>query len=113
MEDWGVSLEHAKLQKPIGYPRWGVLHRQMRSGTQGGWGRIGWKILLLKLWQHLEVGDIYLTVQERKGLPRWPNGKNLPANAGDTRHSGSIPGLGRSPEESMATPSSILAWKTL
>ena len=23
VEDWGVSLEHAKLQKPIGYPRWG------------------------------------------------------------------------------------------
>ena len=34
--------------------------------------------------------------------------KNLPANAGDT---GSKPGLGRSPEEEMATYSSILAWK--
>ena len=35
--------------------------------------------------------------------------KNLPANAGDTRDVGSIPGLGRSPEEGMATHSSILA----
>ena len=34
--------------------------------------------------------------------------KNLPANAGD---SGSIPGLGRSPEKAVATYSSILAWR--
>ena len=34
--------------------------------------------------------------------------KNLPANAGD---SGSISRSGRSPEEGMATYSSILAWK--
>ena len=34
--------------------------------------------------------------------------KNLPANAGD---SGSIPGLGRSLEEEMMIPSSILVWK--
>ena len=37
--------------------------------------------------------------------------KNLPANAGDIRDADSIPGLGRSPEESMATDSSILAWR--
>ena len=35
--------------------------------------------------------------------------KNLPANAGDIRHAGSIPGLGRSLEEEMATHSSIPA----
>ena len=37
--------------------------------------------------------------------------KNLPANAGDVRDAGSIPGLERSPEEGMATYSSILAWR--
>ena len=37
--------------------------------------------------------------------------KNPPANAGDIRDSGSIPGSGRSPEEGMATHSSILAWR--
>ena len=37
--------------------------------------------------------------------------KNLPPNAGDIRDADSIPGLGRSPEESMATDSSILAWR--
>ena len=30
-------------------------------------------------------------------LPRWPSGKESPANAGDTRDTGSIPVLGRSP----------------
>ena len=35
--------------------------------------------------------------------------KNLPANAGDIRDEGSLPGSGRSPEEGKATYSSILA----
>ena len=34
--------------------------------------------------------------------------KNPPADSGDV---GSIPGLGRSPEEEMTTHSNILAWK--
>ena len=37
--------------------------------------------------------------------------KNPPANAGDIRDMGSIPGSGRSPEEGTATHSSILAWR--
>ena len=37
--------------------------------------------------------------------------KNLPANAGAVRDAGSIPGLGRSLEQGMATHSSILAWR--
>ena len=36
--------------------------------------------------------------------------KNPPANAGDLRVVGLIPGPGRSPEEGTATRSSILAW---
>ena len=38
-------------------------------------------------------------------------GKNPPANAGDMREAGLIPGSGRSLEEGVATHSSILAWK--
>ena len=38
--------------------------------------------------------------------------KNPPANAGDVRDAGSIPGLGRSLEEGMSTHSSTLAWRT-
>ena len=37
--------------------------------------------------------------------------KNPPANEGDTRGTGSILGWGRSPEEEMATHSSLLAWR--
>ena len=37
--------------------------------------------------------------------------KNLPANAGDVRDIGSIPGSGRSPGGGIATDSSILAWR--
>ena len=37
--------------------------------------------------------------------------KNPPANAGDLRDVGSIPGVGRSLEKEMATHSSILGWK--
>ena len=39
--------------------------------------------------------------------------KNLPANAGDLRDSGSIPGSGRSAEKDMPAHSSILAWRIL
>ena len=37
--------------------------------------------------------------------------KNPPANAGDARDTGLIPGSGRSLEKDMATHSSILAWR--
>ena len=37
--------------------------------------------------------------------------KNSPANAGDTRDMGSMPGLGRSPVEGNDAHSSILAWR--
>ena len=37
--------------------------------------------------------------------------KNLPANAGDTRDAGPIPGLGDPLEKEMANHASILAWK--
>ena len=37
--------------------------------------------------------------------------KNLPANAGNIRDRGSIPGSGRCLEEGMASHSSVLAWR--
>ena len=37
--------------------------------------------------------------------------KNPPANAGDIKDLGSIPMLGRPPEEAMITHSSIFAWR--
>ena len=40
----------------------------------------------------------------RPGLPRWCSIKSLPANAGDARDVGSIPGSGRSPGEGNGSP---------
>ena len=37
--------------------------------------------------------------------------KNLPANTGNVRDMGSIPGLGRSPEGGSGNPLRILAWR--
>ena len=46
------------------------------------------------------------------GFPRWYLVvKNLPANAGDVRNVGSIPGSGRSPGEEHGNYSSILTWR--
>ena len=42
------------------------------------------------------------------GFPGGSHGKESACNVGDL---GSVPGLGRSVEEGMATDSSILAWK--
>ena len=44
------------------------------------------------------------------GLPRWSVVKNPLVNAGKSRDTGSVPGLGRSLEKEVATHSSILAW---
>ena len=45
------------------------------------------------------------------GFPGGTVVKNPPANAGDTRDTGSIPGSGKSPGVGNVTQSSILAWK--
>ena len=41
---------------------------------------------------------------QRLGFPGGSVIKNLPANAGDTRDEGSIPGVGRSPREGNGNP---------
>ena len=46
------------------------------------------------------------------GFPGGASGKNLLANAGNSRDTGSIPGLGGSPGgEGMVTHSTILVWR--
>ena len=54
---------------------------------------------------------INLLVFSPKGLPRWCSVKNLPANAGDTRHWVQFLDWEDPLEEETATHSSILAWK--
>ena len=46
-----------------------------------------------------------------KELPWWFRGKESTCTAGDMENIGFIPGWGRSPEERMATHSSIPAWE--
>ena len=55
--------------------------------------------------------DLFFPWKLQDVLTGFPGGsvvKNPPANARDP---GLIPGLGRSPEEEMVTPSGILAWE--
>ena len=52
-------------------------------------------------------GDLYFYFLHFSCFPGGAAVKNLPANAGDTRDMGSIPGSGISP----AIHSTILAWK--
>ena len=60
----------------------------------------------------LRFTDPFLTASSfhSVGFPGDSAVKNLPANAGDTREVGSIPGSEDPLEEEMATHSSILAW---
>ena len=46
-----------------------------------------------------------------RGFPNGSVGKKFSCSAGDTEDAGLIPRSGRSPEEEMATHSSIFAWK--
>ena len=71
-------------------------HREQTCGCQGK-GREGVG------WTEFRVSRCKL------GFPDGAVVKNPPANAGDARNVGLIPGSGRSLEEQMATPSSILA----
>ena len=50
-------------------------------------------------------------LETNRGFPGGAVVKDLPANAGDTRVAGFIPGLGRPPGVGNATHSSILAWR--
>ena len=53
----------------------------------------------------------YVIIDCLLGFPGGAVVKNLPANAGDVRDSGSIPGSGRFPLKEVATHSGILTWE--
>ena len=66
----------------------------------------------------LEVASTFLLVEgsykglaRSRGLPQWLSCKEPACSKGDAGDMGSIPGLGRSLEEEMATHSRILAWR--
>ena len=55
--------------------------------------------------------NIWVDPVSHVGFPSGQVIKNLPANAGDLRDVGPVPGLRRSPGEGNATHSSILPWE--
>ena len=52
-----------------------------------------------------------MPILEAVGLPQWLSGKESTCKARAAGDASSIPGLGRSLGEGMATHSSILAWR--
>ena len=59
------------------------------------------------------ASQVALVVKKKKKQTKTKTKKKTPANSGDLRDVGSIPGSGRPLEQNKATHSSILAWRTL
>ena len=74
----------------------------MASSRRGLQGSDAWDYIVLHSWWLVKI--LWWASQVASVV------KNRPANAGDWRDAGSIPGLGRSPEEEHSH-SSILAWR--
>ena len=65
---------------------------------------------------HKHILQVSVLVQKLSIYIKWASQvglgiKNQPANAGDIKDAGSIPGSGRSLEKGMATHSSVLVWR--
>ena len=93
----------------IGFPRW---HSHLEKEMTTHSSLLAWEIP----WTE-ELGTVHEVTRARHDCVAKPTClggaviKNLPANAGDTRDAGLIPGLGRSPRVGNGIHSSILAWK--
>ena len=90
----------SSASSPAGPPL--LIPLPLQTGLHAAWGRI-------TQFQHsasccTDPGEN----SRQRGLPVGSGGKEPTCNAGDL---GLIPGLGRSPEEEMATHCSILAWR--
>ena len=119
---WGIIPSGIMMNvgPPVGIWWWGFAHPWWRGATWGGMEQCSRNFGprdLVKLWWHTCVIRSLSYVQEnhKAQLLRVSKValvvKNPPANAGDRRDAGLIPGLGRSLDEGMATHSSILAWR--
>ena len=86
-----------------------VLDFTFEVKSHGNMNCYSWPHLSLKLLRQREVWvHLYLFSSTHTGFPDDSVIEYLPTDAEDMNF---IPGLGRSPEEEMATHSSILAWK--
>ena len=71
-------------------------------------GRYDYELHYTNMDFELHCTNIMKSIIQKLGFPGGSDGKESACNAGDR---GSIPGLGRFPEEGNATYSSTLAWK--
>ena len=92
-------------------PEWVAPERQERNALQVYWENHSQGIVISSHFPSFpsQQRNTLLRIQYYfHWLPWWLSGKESACHAGDT---GSIPESGRSPEEGMATHSSILAWE--
>ena len=102
IEKWKSKLQWAITSHQSEWPS------SKKSTNNNFWRGCGEKGTLLQCWWECKlIQSLYRTGDSQVALVV----KNLPANAGDVRDMGSIPGLGRSLENEMATHSRILAWR--
>ena len=105
----GNPLQYSHLESPINRGTWwATLHRVARIQTRLSWAT---KLCLCSIAE--SVGqEVFIVFVARLGAPRAvPAVKNLPANAGALRDTGSIPGWEDPLEEIMAAHCSILSWR--
>ena len=108
-------------QDPIRQEQWGWAQwsRKRRQFVQRPFGRayplVGYKMAGSGIWKvfplPLGLCKSYFLFPTSLASQLVPLVMNPHANAGNTRGTGLIPGLGRSPEEEMETYSSVLAWR--
>ena len=87
-------------------PPWTVM-RNAAPVVAFSWQILGW-VILTPGWKRAEVTNrkwsFLLILSTKTGFPSAQLVKNLPANAGDARDTGSIPGFGRCPGEGNGNP---------
>ena len=98
----GNPLQYSHLESPINRGTWwATLHRVARIQTRLSWAT---KLCLCSIAKSV-VQEVFIVFLGRLGAPRAvPAVKNLPANTGDLRDTGSIPRSGRTLEGDHGNP---------
>ena len=121
MSCWNHLPRHFYLHKSL-WPYSPIVETKQRPPREEGHCHLEAQILVLKLgfffcvslplWAQTGLHGKYLmTCCPHWGLPGGASGKEPDCQPGDIRDASSIPVWRRSPEEGMATHSSILAWR--
>ena len=100
-QNWIWVLLSWEIDLPVKYGNVVVIDKKSRKNSHM------FKVFLAGKIMTEEKGELLWSMASQVVLEV----KNPPANTGDIRDMGSIPGLGRFPREDVATHSSILTWK--